>query len=133
MLKSISESSAFMRVNGLKYLTVCYKKIFKKVQLQVFEYESGDSFVYPVSAGIKVDLIGALYAKNSNIEVYTKIPAGKELERIAICTSKWTGKRVIEVVEMTDGSVVVTPLSKDIITEKVDAAYIKAEIERIAK
>lgn len=129
--KNSDEGTLFIRMNELKSMTVCAKKMLKKAFLQVAEYKDGDALVIQTDKWVNVDLMSALYMENNSIEVYTQLAEGQKIARIAICTSLLTGKRLVEVIELTDGSVFVSPLTKGIITEKVDASWIEKQLNSV--
>ena len=129
--KNSDEGRMFIRINDLKSVTVCAKKFLKKAFLQVVEYKDGDTLVIQTDKWVDVDLMGAFYLENNNIEVYTQLTEGQRLARIAICTSLFTGKRLVEVIELTDGTILVSPLTKGIISEKIDASWIEKQLNSV--
>lgn len=128
--KNSEEGLFFIRINDLKCMTVCAKKRFRKPFLQVAEYKDGDSIVIQTDKWVEIDLMGSFYMEKNNIEIHTKLEEDQQIARVAICKSLLTGKGLVEVIELTDGTVLVSPLNKGVITEKVEASWIEEQFNR---
>lgn len=126
MLKIVEGDSLKVRINEIKNITVCSKKASKYAILQIVELKSGDVVVFQISNNIEMESFGYMYIKNNNVKIKTRIEPKDEVQRIVICRSKLMRKRIIEIIEFSDGKVKVIPLSKSIVTEKVDSEYIRS-------
>lgn len=131
MLKLVKEDELQLRLQTLKSITVCFNKWLKSVHVQVIEMNNGDACVFRVNPHIIVESFSAMYINDNNVKVNAQIGENDELERIVICSSKFTKRRLIEIIELTDGRVMIVPLSKNIITEKVDSEYLESECNKM--
>ena len=130
MLKTYSmDGSMFIRMNDLKCMTVCAKKLQRKSFLQIVEYKNGDTIAIQTDKWVDIDLMGALYIENNNIKIYTELAEGQKIARVVICNHLITKKRLVEVIELMDGTILVNTLSKGVIKEKVEASIIELQLK----
>lgn len=120
MLKLVSAASFVLDADEVESITMCFRKFFKKPEILVSKQKNGEICVLPANVDVHADLIGAMYAKNNNIELEARLASGEEMERVIICQNG-TGKRIIEIIELTNGEIKIEPLIKGITQVTVDS------------
>ena len=92
--------------------------LLKKCILQVIIFTNGNSYIFCLSNYIRVETYGFYYFKSHNIKLWSQIEDYK-ISRIALCYDVFFHRRLIEIVELKDGTIETNVLTKFIICDKV--------------
>ena len=128
MLQLVNEGNFQIRPEDLKSITICAKKWSKAPKVMLIEFNNGEKWVLKKNDNIVMESFGSIYIKNNNIKIATNINLD-EVKQIVIVSTRLTNKRLVEIIELTNGEVMVEPLSKGIITDKMDSEYILSELK----
>ena len=119
-------------LSNVKEITVCSNIFLRKSAVQVIETNSGEALILNQSTNISIDVFGYTYFKSKNMKLMTHIEKEEEISRIALCTNRFS-KRIIEIIELKDGTIIVSPLTKFIFMEKIDYEYLEGEVSKFRK
>ena len=127
MLQLVNEGELRVRPENLKSITVCAKKFSKNPKVMLIELNNGEKKVIKVNSNIVMESFGSMYIKNKKIKIETDINLDK-VKQVVIVRSRLMKKKLVEIIELTNGEVMVEALCKGIITERIDSEYIVAEL-----
>ena len=128
MLQLINGTEMKIRLDNLKLLTVFSRKFPKRAEVEVFKMITGEAYVFTLTNYIKLELLGSNFIRNNNIEVVTQIPSGEKIVRMVEGTHHISGKRLIEIIELSSGKIMIASLSKKLIIDTLNSEQILDQI-----
>lgn len=129
MLQNCNEN-LLIRAENVKEITLCFSKLFHQPLILLVETYDGRSLVFNQNFYLSVDSFGYSYFQTNNMKLKTPIEDMNKISRIAFCTTRFLKRRIIEIIEFTDGITLISPLVNSIDIEKIDANYIALQVRQ---